>query len=324
MATLQTTLPELGNGSVTERFVELADKLNAYLERFSQFGVRSNRAVAQYLRVDGAELSRLKNARVGDINLERAYEILAKCEELAERLTRFGGPLKCNDIYSVGYNVTTLPCISKREQTHAIALHRQTDAAMLTVDTAAQQGELDALLGAVCRSVVHPKRNPYGPMSTLYVLKSVYAAPSATPRHLRDALRVLRLGRRACAKAAFHPRFGEETRLRTLAVILNNGGGIALRIAKQVPERRSRMLRLSRHLHKESLATFYFAGTVRGALTCANDLRDADWAKQLLRLLAKEEGPQQRWPKGLRADLDDSQEWQFLKENRFWGLVKSD
>ena len=322
MSTLQTTVPELGNGTVTERFVELADKLNAYLERFSQFGVRSNRAVAQYLRVDGAELSRLKNARVGDINLERAYEILAKCEELAERLTRFGGPLKCNDIYSVGYNVTTLPCISKREQTHAIALHRQTDAAMLTVDTAAQQGELDALLGAVCRSVVHPKRNPYGPMSTLYVLKSVYAAPSATPRHLRDALRILRLGRRACAKAAFHPRFGEETRLRTLAVILNNGGGIALRMAKECHTRSKRMLALSRFLHKESLATFYFAGTLRGALTCADELRDEAWAKDLVTITCEHEGADaSKWPQFLRADLADPAEWTFLKEHDFWNLL---
>ncbi len=314
----------LATRSVTDRFVDLSDKLNAYLQKFREFGIRSNRAVANFLCVDSAELSRLKNARVGDINLQRGYEILRKCEELARRLSTFGGPLKCKDVYSVGFNVAQLPGVGRPEQAHAISLQQQSDAVLLTIDVDTQREELNMLLGDVVRSCVHPRRNPYGPMSCMYVLKSVYASPSATPTQMLTALRITRAGRRACERARFNAMFDEDLRVRTLAVVLNNGGGIALRIAKEIPERRSRMLRLSRYLHKESLATFYFAGTVRGALTCANDMKDIDWAKQLLRLLAKEEGPQQRWPKGLRADLDDPHEWQFLKENRFWDLLESD
>ena len=92
MSILDTSTPDVRAGSVTQRFGELADHLNAYLQKFREFGIRSNRAVAQYLCVDSAELSRLKNARVGDINLQRGYEILRKCEELARRLSKFGGP----------------------------------------------------------------------------------------------------------------------------------------------------------------------------------------------------------------------------------------
>ncbi|MEE9295262.1 MAG: hypothetical protein V3W34_09935, partial [Phycisphaerae bacterium] len=71
MSRVDTRLFETVNGSVTDRFVELSDKLNDHLQTFRQFGIRSNRAVANFLCVDSAELSRLKNARVGDINLQR-------------------------------------------------------------------------------------------------------------------------------------------------------------------------------------------------------------------------------------------------------------
>ncbi len=325
MSRTETGLPGLATRSVTDRFVDLSDKLNAYLQRFRQFGIRSNRAVANYLRVDSAELSRLKNARVGDINLQRGYEILRKCEELARRLSKFGGPLKCRDVYSVGYNVSELACVSRTEQAHAISLQQQSDAVLLTIDVDAQREELDMLLADVLRSAIHPRRNPFGPMSCMYVLKSVYASPSATPQQMLKALRITHTGRRACEPSRFASAFDPDLRLRTLAVILNNGGGIALRLAKEVPARRTRMLHLSRHLHTESLSTFYFAGTVRGALTCANDMQDADWAKDLLRLIVEKEGRQKEcWPKGIRADLDDPQEWQFLKDNSFWNLLDFD
>lgn len=325
MATLPTGQYTAANPSVTDRFAEMADSLNAYLERFKDFGLQSNRAVAQFLCVDSAELSRLKNARVGDINLQRAYEILSKCEELTHRLATFGGPMKCKEVFSVGFTISALPCVVKREQTHAIALQQQTDAALLTVDDEAQRHELDMLLGDVYRGVVHPKRNPYGPMSIMYVLKSVYAAPAATLDQLRSALHVVQLGRRSCQPGQFNDCFDEEVRLRTLAVILNNGGGIALRIAKSHPEHADRMLRLSRYLHTESLATFFFTGTLRGALTCANDLEDARWAKELLKLLREREGSQRcRWPRGIVADLDDPNEWQFLKSRSFWNIISPD
>lgn len=322
MTILGTATSDPSQGSVTARFAELSDKVNQYLQTFREFGIRSNRAVAQYLCIDGAELSRLKNARVGDINLQRGYEILRKCEELSKRLTTFGGPMKCKDVYSIGLNVSALPAVSRRELHHAIALQQQTDAALLTVDEGVQREELDMLLGDVFRSVVHPRRNPYGPMSIMYVLKSVYAAPSASVEQLLNAIHVVRLGRRACSKEAFNGEFGDDIRLRYLAGILNNGGGIALRIAKEHPPIRRRMLRLSRFLHKQSLETYYFAGTLRGALTCANDLEDTDSAKELLQLLVDAEGPDRaRWPRGIVADLDDSVEWRFLKKNEFWNLI---
>ncbi len=322
MSRVDTRLFETVNGSVTDRFVELSDKLNDHLQTFRQFGIRSNRAVANFLCVDSAELSRLKNARVGDINLQRGYQILRKCEELARRLQQFGGSLKCKDVYSVGFNISILPCISKREQAHAIAVQQQSDAVLLTIDPPTQRSELDMLLGEALRSTVHPKWNPYGPMSIMYVLKSVYASPSSTPRQLRTALRVTQAGRRACERIKFNVMFDDDTRVRTLAVILNNGGGVALRIAKEVPHRRKRMLRLARFLHSKSLETCYFPGTVRGALTCANDLEDQAWAKELLRFFVAHEGTNRaRWPKGINADLDDPQEWAYLKKHNYWGLL---
>ena len=158
-------------------------------------------------------------------------------------------------------------------------------------------------------------------MSIMYVLKSVAAAPGATLSQLVGALDVVRLGRRACDRSVFNSGFGEEIRLRTLAVILNNGGLISLRICKQAPQHHKLMLRLARFLYRESLSTFYFAGAVRGALTCANDLKDEPWAKELLTLLIEREGPQRsKWSRGINADLDDPQEWGFLKEHRYWTL----
>ena len=322
MSVVITKEPDFKARSVTERFADLADSLNEYLRKFREFGIRSNRAVAQYLCVDSAELSRLKNARVGDINLQRGYEILRKCEELASRLATFGGPMKCKDVYSVGFNITALPVVNSRERTHAVALQRQTDSVLLTIDHDTQRGELDMLLGDVIRSVVHPKRNPYGAMSIMYVLKSAYAAPCATPAQLRGAIRAVNLGRRACAVKSFNPEFGEEFRRRTLAVILNNGGGIALRLAKAEATSRARMLRLARFLHQQSLETFYFAGTIRGALTCANDLEDEQWGKELLRMFIERDGKNSsNWPRGINADLADPAEWQFLKSNGFWNFL---
>ncbi len=322
MAMLETGFTDLANGTVTNRFVELSDKLNSYLHRFREFGIRSNRAVANYLCVDSAELSRLKNARVGDINLHRGYEILRKCEELSRRLSTFGGPLKCKDVWSVGYNIARLPCSNKREQSHAIALLQQSDAVLLTIDTDMQRSELSMLIGDVLRSVAHPRRNPYGPMSAMSVLKSIYAAPSATQDQLLAAMRITGLGRRACDDKCFNHAFGDDVRLRTLAVINNNGGGIALRIAHEMPDRRLRMLTLSRFLHQASLETFYFAGTIRGSLTSADELRDVEWAQDLLRLLVDREGTESaRWPKGIQTDMNDEQEWSFLKENNYWNLI---
>jgi hypothetical protein len=322
MRTLDTQVLETVTGSVTTRFTELSDRLNTYLQRFREFGIRSNRAVAQYLCVDSAELSRLKNARVGDINLERAYEILRNCEELANRLRTFGGPLKVKDVYSVGFDVSSLPCVNEAEYGHAIALQQQSDSVLLTIDADAQRKELDMLLREVLRSVVHPKRNPYGPMSIMYVLKSLYAGTHATVDQLREALHVVQLGRRSCEKELFLSTFGEETRLRTLAVILNNGGGIALRLTKESSRFDRRMLLASKLLHKESLATYYFPGTMNGALTCANDLQDEPWAVELLSLFAEKTGlDRTRWPKGMLADLADPAEWQFLKANKFWLML---
>lgn len=322
MPTLDTRAPGVVHGSVTNRFEELADKLNSYLQRFREFGIRSNRAVAQHLCVDSAELSRLKNARVGDINLQRGYEILRKCEELSRRLTMFGGPLKCKDVYSVGYNVSQLDCGKSTEQLHAISLQQQSDSVLLTIDDDIQQRELDMLIAEVNRSVVHPQRNPYGPMCLMYVLKSVYASPSATTEQMKHALALVRLGRKACLPELFNPEFGEDCRRRTLAVVLNNGGGIALRLSKVRPSLGSRMLSLSKFLHKESLATHYFAGTMNGALTCANDLQDEGWAVSLLSMFVENEGlDRTRWPKGMIADMNDAEEWSWLKQNRFWHLL---
>lgn len=322
MSRVDTQIFTTVEGSVTDRFVELSDNLNAYLQTFRQFGIRSNRAVANFLCVDSAELSRLKNARVGDINLQRGYQILRKCEELARRLHQFGGSLKCKDVYSVGFNISVLPCVSKREQAHAIAVQQQSDAVLLTIDPQTQRSELDMLLGEALRSNLHPKWNPYGPMSIMYVLKSVYASPSATQDQLLTALRVAQGGRRACEKIKFNQSFDDETRVRTLAVILNNGGGIALRIAKESPTRRKRMLCLSRFLHRKSLEAYYFSGTVRGALTCANDLEDQAWAQDLLTLFVSREGADGvRWPKGINADINDPLEWSYLKQNNYWGLL---
>ncbi len=322
MPTLDTRAPVIAQSSVTQRFEELADKLNGYLQTFREFGIRSNRAVAQHLCVDSAELSRLKNARVGDINLQRGYEILRKCEELARRLTLFGGPLKCKDVYSVGFNVANLDCGSPTEQLHAISLQQQSDMVLLTVDDETQRRELDLLIAEVNRSVVHPRRNPYGPMSLMYVLKSVYASPSATTEQMKHALALVQLGRKACRPDLFNETFGEECRRRTMAVILNNGGGIALRLSKVCQSLSSRMLKLSKFLHKESLATFYFAGTMNGALTAANDLRDEGWAVSLLTTFVETDGlDRTRWPKGMLADLADPEEWQWLKKNQFWHLL---
>lgn len=319
MPILDTGLPDLKNRSVTQRFDELADKLNGYLHRFRTFGIRSNRAVAQYLCVDSAELSRLKNARVGDINLQRGYEILHKCEELSRRLSTFGGPLKCKDVHSVGFSISVLPAVSTREQTHAIALQQQSDAVLLTIDPESQRQELDMLIGDVLRSVVNPKRNPYGPMSIMYVLKSVSASPGTTRDQLLSSLRIVQLGRRACRPATFNQEFDEAVRRRTLGAILNNGGAIALRLARVWPARAPRMLGVSRELHRESLETYYFPSTIRGALTCANDLEDQAWATELIGLLLEREGRDpSAWPRGIRADLRDPTEWQFLKEHDCW------
>ncbi|NOT02530.1 MAG: hypothetical protein HOP29_18135 [Phycisphaerales bacterium] len=309
-------------GSVTQRYAELADKINGYLQKFREFGIRSNRAVAQYLCVDSAELSRLKNARVGDINLQRGYEILAKCEELRKRLSAFGGPLKTKEVHSVGFTVTALPAVDSGEKTHAIAVQQQSDSVLLTIEPDAQRQELDLLIGDVLRSVISPRRNPYGPMSIMYVLKSVYAAPAATAAQLVRSLRVVGLGRKACVPQAFNPEFDDDIRRRTLAAILNNGGAIALRISKELPARAERMLRVARLLHSESLDSFYFASTMRGALTCANDLRDETWSRQLLTSLVEKQGSNtSTWPPGLRADLQDDGEWTWLKRNRYWGVL---
>ncbi len=322
MPTFETRPPGVAHGTVTNRFEELADRLNRYLQQFREFGIRSNRAVAEHLCVDSAELSRLKNARVGDINLQRGYEILRKCDELSRRLLQFGGPLKCKDVYSVGYNVSQLDCGRPTEQLHAISLQQQSDRVLLTVDDAIQCRELDALIAEVNRSVVHPRRNPYGPMCLMYVLKSVYAAPSATASQMKHALAIVQLGRKSCGPESFNPVFGDEYRRRTLAVILNNGGGIALRLSKECPSLKSRMLKLSKFLHMESLATCYFAGTINGALTCANDLQDDGWAASLLTLFVEKDGlDRTRWPKGVVADLSDAEEWGWLKQNRFWHLL---
>ena len=319
MPILDTGFADLRNRSVTQKFDELADKLNGYLHQFRAFGIRSNRAVAQYLGVDSAELSRLKNARVGDINLQRGFEILQKCEVLSRRLSTFGGPLKCKDVHSVGFSITALPAVCLREQTHAIALQQQSDCVLLTVDLENQRTELDMLIGDVFRSAVNPKRNPYGPMSIMYVLKSVSASPGSTREQLVNSLRIVQLGRRACAPETFNRQFDEEVRLRTLGAILNNGGAIGLRVARVWPVRASRMLRLSKFLHVESLKTYYFASTIRGALTCANDLQDEAWAVELIRLLLEREGRDPlAWPRGIRADLADPEEWRFLKERRCW------
>lgn len=321
MPILDTGFTDLRNTSVTQRFDELADKLNGYLHKFRAFGIRSNRAVAQYLGVDSAELSRLKNARVGDINLQRGYEILHKCEELRCRLFTFGGPLKAKEVHSVGFSISALPAVCTREQVHAIALQQQSDSVLLTVDSENQRKELDMLMGDVLRSVVNPKRNPYGPMSIMYVLKSVYASPATTREQLVNSLRIVDLGRKACAANAFNPQFSQEVRLRTLAAILNNGGLIALRVARVWLGRTPRMLRLSRFLHTESLKTYYFPGIIRGALTCANDLQDQEWAEELIHLLLEREGrDSSAWPRGIRADLKDRAEWQFLKEHKYWNL----
>jgi hypothetical protein len=324
MSRVETRPAKPSQHSVADRFAELSDTVNDYLRRFRAFGIRSNRAVANYLCVDSAELSRLKNARVGDINLERGYDILQKCEELSKRLATFGGPLKTKEVISAGFNIATLPCISEREQSHAISLQQQSDSVLLTIDADTQKNELSMLIGAVMRSTVHPRRNPYGPMSTLYVLKSIYAAPASTPRLMLDALRLTHLGRRACSRQRFNEQLGHEVRRRTLAGILNNGGGIALRLSKELPTRRTRMLRLGAHLHRESIDTFYFAGALRGALTCANDLQDDNWAKELLEILVEREGPDRnRWSKGINADLNDEHEWQYLKSHGFWNLLGS-
>jgi len=323
MPILDSGLSDLRNRSVTERFGELADKLNEYLHAFRSFGIRSNRAVAQYLCVDSAELSRLKNARVGDINLQRGYEILQKCEELQRRLTLFGGPLKCKDVHSVGFNISALPAVSTREQTHAIALQQQSDAVLLTIDDESQRRELDMLMGDVFRSVVNPKRNPYGPMSIMYVLKSVYACPASTRKQLLVSLHIVGMGRRACRVGVFHPQFDEELRLRTLAAVMNNGGAIALRVARVCPDRTARMLRLARFLHREALSSFYFPSTIRGALTCANDLEDAEWAADLIQLLLEREGwDAAAWPRGIRSDIEDPSEWKFIKQHRCWKLME--
>lgn len=309
-------------GSVTQRYSELADKINGYLQKFREFGIRSNRAVAQYLCVDSAELSRLKNARVGDINLQRGYEILGKCEELRKRLSAFGGPLKTKEVHSVGFTVTALPAVNSGEKTHAISVQQQSDSVLLTIEPDAQRQELDLLIGDVLRSVISPRRNPYGPMSIMYVLKSVYAAPAATVGQLVRSLRVVGLGRRACTPEAFNPEFDDDIRRRTLAAILNNGGAIALRISKELPERSDRMLRVARLLHSQSLEAFYFASTMRGALTCSNDLRDAEWSQRLLSsLVAKQGTDTSTWPPGLRADLHDESEWTWLKRNGYWGIL---
>lgn len=321
MPILDSGLSDLRNQSVTERFGELADKLNDYLHKFRAFGIRSNRAVAQYLCVDSAELSRLKNARVGDINLQRGYEILEKCQELERRLATFGGPLKCRDVHSVGFSISALPAVSTREQTHAIALQQQSDTVLLTVDDESQCRELDMLLGDVMRSVVNARRNPYGPMSIMYVLKSVYACPSTSREQLLASLRVVALGRRACEFGKFHPQFGEEVRRRTLAAILNNGAAIALRAARVWPQRSVRVLRLSKFLHAEALKTFYFPSTIRGALTCANDLEDGKWAAELIQLFLEREGwDVSTWPRGIQADIKDPSEWQYLKRHKSWKL----
>jgi hypothetical protein len=225
-------------------------------------------------------------------------------------------------VYSVGFSITALPCIDSREQAHAIAVQQQSDAVLLTIDAESQRSELDLLLGEVTRSVVHPRRNPYGPMSIMYVLKSVYASPSATVPQLMTALRIAQAGRQACEAAKFNNRFDDDVRQRTLAVILNNAAGIALRLAHEVPVRRTRMLQLSKYLHEQSLLTFFFPGTVRGALTCANHLEDVHWAKSLLRRFVECEGlDRRRWPKGILADLEDPTEWAFLKRHKFWNLL---
>ncbi len=324
MPILDAGLSELRYGSVTERFGELADKLNSYLQSFRAFGIRSNRAVAQYLCVDSAELSRLKNARVGDINLQRGYEILQKCEELRRRLSTFGGPLKCKDVHSVGFSISALPAVNVHEQTHAISLQQQSDSVLLTVDDENQRRELDMLMSDVLRSVVNPKRNPYGPMSIMYVLKSVYASPGSTVSQLRRSLRIVRLGRRACRPAAFNQQFSEEVRRRTLGAIMNNGGAIALRLANADPTRTHRMLCLSRFLHRESLDTYYFPSAVRGALTCADLLKDGEWARELADQLVKTEGESATsWPRGVRTDLNDPDEWVFLKEHGHLGALNA-
>ncbi len=323
MPFLETRLAEHGGPSITKRFDELADKLNSYLERFRAFGIRSNRAVAQYLCVDSAELSRLKNARVGDINLQRGYEILQKCEELNRRLATFGGPLKVRDVHSVGFSITALPAIDVREQTHAAILQQQTDTVLLTVDDENQRRDLDMLIGDVLRSAVNRRRNPYGPMSVMYVLKSIHASPAATLEQLRSGIRITQMGRAACAVGAFHEKFGEEVRLRTLAAILNNGAAIALRHSRVAPQSSRRMLRLSRSLHRQALAAFYFPSIVRGALTSANDLGDESWASELIQLLLEREGfAPERWPRGIRADIADPSEWQFLKARKCWKLFE--
>jgi len=323
MPILDAAPVDLRARSVSERFVELADTLNEYLQSFREFGIRSNRAVAQYLCVDSAELSRLKNARVGDINLQRGYEILQKCEELQKRLTTFGGPLKCKDVHSVGFSISALPSVCVREQTHAIALQQQSDAVLLTIDDESQRRELDMLMGDVFRSVINPKRNPYGPMSIMYVLKSVYASPASTREQLLTSLRIVGLGRQACRQEHFHSQFDPEVRVRTLAAVLNNGGAIALRICRVWPERASRMLRLAKFLHQEALNTFYFPSTIRGALTCANDLEDGAWAAELIQSLLEHEGwDASTWPRGIRADVDDPSEWKYLKTHRCWKLME--
>ena len=319
MPILDTGFSDLKNRSVTQRFEELADKLNEYLHKFRAFGIRSSRAVAQYLCVDSAELSRLRNARVGDINLQRGYEIIQKCEELRRRLSDLGGPLKSKEVYSVGFSISALPVVCVREQTHAIAVQQQSDGVLLTVDPENQRKELDMLIGEVFRSVVNPKRNPYGPMSIMYVLKSVLGSPASTRDQLLSSLRIVQLGREACRPEVFNGRFDQEVRLRTLGAILNNGGLIALRLGRVWPDRAPRMLRLGRFLHRESLKTYYFAATIRGALTCANDLQDEGWAIELIHLLLEREGcDPSAWPRGIRADLADPTEWQFLKERNCW------
>jgi hypothetical protein len=280
---------ETPDPSDARRFLEISDRLNAYLRGFRAVGIRSDREVARYLCVDGAELSRFRNARVGAVNLYRGYDMLRKCEELARRLSEQNVTLKGRLALADDPPSHTLPCVDQREWQHVQAVQEKSVRILLTIGASAQRGGLDELIGAVARSVVHPRRNPYGPMNILYVLRCVESAPAATTAQLAAALRIAQVGRRACEPDRFNPELNEQTRTRTLGAILGAAGGVALRLSTERPTDRDRMSKLARFLYERSLEMTATPPIIAGAITCARATSDTVWLMTLETLPAGRE-----------------------------------
>jgi hypothetical protein len=315
-------------GSNTLRFAELTKTFNDQLATIREAGIKPDAEIARYLGLDKAEVSRLKNGRMGQINFDRAEEAVQRASKLIQKLpANAGGPLKVTKRFSDGVDLEDYAILGRRNFEHAKQFHENAYFSTLAVAPDIQERVIDLLLGEAMRSAIDTERNPYGPFCFKWVLGACVASSDISLELLRDAVPLIALGRRACEADAFHSEFGEDVRLRTLAAILNNGGLIHLRLSKDDGSEcngRPKVdhLQNSREMFESSLDAHYFRATIRGALTCANDLGDVDWSKELLELAVVHEGADTLcWSGGMRRDLADVEEWGFLKSNRFWGII---